>query len=150
MVMRKFLQATALFFVIGSLASASAFIRDWEDAGDVEGLEGGMSSRGFVDERNQELLEENDPAEFVEVTISPKRKNFAAGSRRERALVPLQSKRVGDITDETAITGDNAKEKKRLPSYVMQEQSVEPSFLHDINQVTASLIPMDSLGKTAE
>lgn len=147
MVMRKFLQATVLVFVIGSLASASAFIRDWEDAGDVEGLEGGMSSRGFVDERNQELLEENDPAEFVEVTISPKRKNFAAGSRRERALVPLQSKRVGDITDETAITGENA--KKKLPSYVMQEQSVEPSFLHDINQVTASLIPMDSLGKTA-
>jgi hypothetical protein len=85
----------------------------------------------------------------MEVAMPAKRQNFGARARKDLALVPLKGKSASDIKDETAITGENA--KKRLPSYVAQNQSdqhqpAQPSILHEINQVTTSLLPMDFQG----
>lgn len=143
--MVKVLQSIALLLVIGSLASPTAsFIHDWDM--DEGGVEDG-SPRSFMDERNQPLedTEATDSNEVVEVAVPVKRQNFAARPRKDLALVPLQTKRVSDITDETQTTGENA--KKKLPSYVTQTQSDQPSILHDINQVKTSLLPMDFQGK---
>lgn len=143
MIFRNFLQGMALIFVIGSLTQATASsLRDWEGDVDESASEDGIP-RGFLEERSQ-MLEEDDSTEVMEVAevvISPKQRNLSVRSRKDLAMVPVRSKRVGDITDETATTGENA--KKRLPSYVRHDQPAEPSFLHEISQVTTAFMPMD-------
>jgi len=143
--MIKVAQSIALFFVIGSLASTTAApIHDWEEMIEENGAEDGVP-RALFEERSELLADaDNDPNEVVEVAMPAKRQNFAARPRKDLALVPLQGKRVGDIADETQTTGENA--KKRLPSYVRQNQPVQPSILHDIRQVTTNLLPMDFQG----
>jgi hypothetical protein len=149
--MGKALQSIALFLIIGSLASASATassLRDWEvtiDEGD--GDEG--APRSLIDESNQpfedaEARDSNQENEAIEVALPAKRQNFAARTRKDLALVPLHGKTPSGIKDETAITGENA--KRRLPSYVVHNQPSQPSILHDIRQVTTSLLPMDFQG----
>ena len=146
------LKNMALFFVIGSLASATASpIRDWEGVIDEGAMDDG-TPKPLIDERNQpfEDTEANDSNEVIEVALPEKRQNFAARARKDLALVPLKGKKASEIKDETAITGENA--KKRLPSYVTQNESShhqqsQPLILHDINQVTTSLLPMGSFGQ---
>ena len=142
MVLKTVLSATMLFFAAGLLTSAIAVpLHEWE--GDEGNFEDG-APRAFIDERNHNLEDidaATDPNEVVEVAVAPKRR-FAVAPRKDLALVPLPSmKGAHNIKDETQITGENA--KKRLPSYVKQNQPPEPSFLHDIHQVTASFWPAD-------
>lgn len=149
--MVRALKNLALFFVVGSVASATASpIRDWEDVIDEGAMDGG-TPKPLIDERNQpfEDTEASDYSEVIEVALPEKRQNFAARARKDLALVPLKGKKASEIKDETAITGENAKNKKRLPSYVIKNQSnyhqqSQPLILHDINQVTTSLLPMGS------
>lgn len=145
--MEKLVQSMALFIVIASFASVTASpIRDWEDTWDEGGLEDG-SPRSLIDERDQPLedTEAADSNEIMEVAMPAKRQNFPAKPRKDLALVPLKANRASDIIDETAVTGENA--KKRLPSYMRHNQPGQPSILHDINQVTTSLLPMGFQGK---
>lgn len=143
MVFKNLLQGTVAALVIGSFTSVSASsIRDWEGSFDEGIIEEG-TPRGFGDERNQpfEDTDVSDTSEVVEVAVASKRQNFAVMPRKDLPLVPLRSKKANDIVDETQTTGENA--KKKLPSYVTQNQPSQSSLLHDIHQVTTSLLSMD-------
>jgi|GEM_PF-3641840 len=141
MILKTALHEVMLFFAAGLLISAIAVpIHEWE--GDEGSFEDG-APRPFIDERNQNLEDAGttDPNEVVEVAVAPKR-HFAVAPRKDLALVPLPATQgARSIKDETQTTGENA--KKRLPAYVKQNQPTEPSFLHDIHQVTTNFWPAD-------
>ena len=143
MFLKKTFQGAVLFLGLASLNLAVASsMREWDGSFDDGESSEEVTPRGFVDDTMPVSPENVMPSiEFVDVVVSPRRQNQNRLSHKDLAMVQLPSSAKNDIKDETATTGENA--KKHLPLSVGQE--ITPSaYLHEINQVIPSLLPMDS------